>query len=313
MDEYLKDFEGMPIRAEKYIREVLSPLLPNASLMSWLSSSISNESDIQINLNSFNILKDSEYELYFEDTVHLIHFTSINNLFSIIRSKSLWMKDLNSMKDKSEFIFANKHLPQQESIKLKEKIVSLSFCEFSEENIKNNFMWNEYGDKHRGVCIKLKYRKQDDAVTNINPFYLGKIKYHDKNNPIKELELLKKRHDNFREKNGYSATNINEILFVVSALYKEKIMYKQEEEVRLFKYLENSNLFNKTEFMHDSDTKQMNSFIQFPLNSKNEELYTPVLTIEELIFGKNIDLNTIREIETKYIDVFNAVPNIKYI
>ncbi|MGY6648717.1 DUF2971 domain-containing protein [Wenyingzhuangia sp. IMCC45574] len=279
-------------RAELYIKEVISPLLPNAELENWLTAGISNYSDIEIGLSNLDICKGSNYEFNFDgsDSVELIHFTSINNLFSILRSKSLWMRDLNSMEDENEFIFANKFLPQHDDVqKLKKKIMSLSFLLFSEDQVKNEYMWKKYGDDHKGVCIKFKLKKLNSAQMFMNPYHISKIKYRCIEKEISELKLLKERHNAFLENYGYAANNINEILLVLSASYKNKKEFHKEQEIRILKYIKNL----IPEFTYDSKSKKTSRFVEFPINSIKTRKNHPILNIQEFIFGKNVDMETI--------------------
>lgn len=299
-------------KGDRYISEVIKPLLPEAKLSTYLQVGLNSNSDINISLEPFELFKNSQYELTFEDDTYLIHFTSINNLLNIIRSKSLWMNDLNSMEDKSEFVFANKHLSKNDSESLKSNILSLSFCEFSENTVLNDFMWKRYGENHKGVCLKIKLHKK----RNLPPwFFIGKINY-EKNEVIKELKDLKNRHDDFHEKYGYSISNINELLYSVSSMYKTHQDYHQEKEIRLLNYI-NSNSeplknYSKPPLEHkyNIDVKKFNYFKELPINRRNDDIIAPHISIEEIIFGKNIDdgefLILKRLIEEKYEIAFNC-------
>ena len=90
-------------KGDKYIAEVIRPLLPNSRQSTFLSSG----NDLRLELFAPEIFNGSSFDYPFEKDLELIHFTTISNLFNILMTKALWMKDLNSLNDKSEFIFAN--------------------------------------------------------------------------------------------------------------------------------------------------------------------------------------------------------------
>lgn len=277
-------------KAHKYIETVIRPFLPSARLSDYVTSGMHSDLDLALDLS--NLLESSSFQRELVGNDYFIHFTSITNLFHILRSRSLWMKDLNSMKDKKEFVFANSYLGPSESRGLKSKLLSLSLCEFSDENVKSDFMWQEYGDNHKGVCIKLSI----NAERGIPPTYqLGKIKYCSEHDPIVELEELKMRHDLFKEQHGFSISNIGEILFVVSSLYKTS-QYKNENELRIIKTsagnsipLRNSPEEPPLEYAYNTKEKDYEYYLELPLNLLDQSLIAPHISIEEIILGKNLE------------------------
>lgn len=276
-------------RADKYIEQVVVPFLPGARLASY--STIGYNSDLHLELDLYTILRYSQFQRPLNEDSYFIHFTSITNLFHIIRSKSLWMRDLNSMEDEREFEFANSYLTPDTASNLKSKILLLSLCEFSDATVRNEFMWNEYAENHRGICLKLRIHKK----RGIPPTYqLGKIIYHPDNTPIVQLIELKNRHENFKEENGYAISNIGEILYAVSSLYKRE-GYQEEQEVRLLKTItgnsypfRNSTQEPALQYMYDSKRKDYSYFMEAPLNNPNEDIIAPHISIEEIIFGRKV-------------------------
>lgn len=276
-------------RADKYIEQVILPFLPGARLA--LYSTIGFDSDLQLELDLYTILRDSKFQLPLNEDSDFVHFTTITNLFHIIRSKSLWMRDLNSMNDTMEFEFANSYLSPERADSLKSKILSLSLCEFSDATVRNQFMWKEYADDHRGVCLKLRIHKK----RGIPPTYqLGKITYHPEDSPIDELIELKKRHDEFKNENGYAISNIDEILYATSSLYKRDCFHK-EQEVRLFKTItgnsypyRNSTQESPLQYLYDTKKKDYRYYMEAPLNNPNEDIIAPHISIEEVILGRNV-------------------------
>jgi hypothetical protein len=277
-------------KGDKYIEQVIKPFLPNARLGSYLTVGV--DSDLNLELDLHSLLENSQFQRKLNGNNYFIHFTSITNLFHIIRSQSIWMKDLDSLKDEKEFIFANSHLTHEESSVLKSKLLSLSLCEFSDETVKDDSMWQEYADNHKGVCIKLLLHSKRGIPST---YQLGKIAYNNENAPINELLELKDRHDSFRNEHGYTISNIGEILFVISAMYKRK-SYKNEQEIRLIKTINSNNIpFRNSmqepslQYTYNTERKDYGYFMELPLNKPNESLIAPHISIEEIILGKEIE------------------------
>lgn len=274
-------------KGDKYIKEVIRPLLPHSRQSTFLSTG----SDLRLELFAPEIFVKSTFDFPFENDLEFIHFTSISNLFNIFRSKAVWMKDLNSLEDKSEFLFANSYLDHKKSEKLKSRILSLSLCEFSEQTLTNKFMWHNYADKDKGICIKLKLHKK----RGIPPFfYLGKINYKNEDLPINELIDLKKRHDQFKKDNAFTISNIDEILYSVSAMFKKEC-YQDEHEIRLMRYILDSSEPHRgdtkcpVEYSYDADKMKYTYFMELPLNNPNENFIAPHISIEELYIGGSLD------------------------
>jgi len=277
-------------RGDKYIEQVIKPFLPEARLESYLT--VGQESDLKLELDLYTLFGYSQFQRNLNENNCFIHFTSITNLFHIIRSQSIWMKDLNSLKDEKEFVFANSYLNPEESGILKSRLLSLSLCEFSDNTVKNDSLWQEYANHHKGVCIKLLFHNK----RGIPPTYqLGKIAYHNENDPIDALLELKNRHESFKKEHGYSISNIGEILFVVSSMYKRKC-YINEREIRLIKTINgnnfpyrNSTLEPSLQYTYNTERKDYGYFMELPLNNPNELIIAPHITIEEIILGREIE------------------------
>lgn len=294
---------------DKYINDVIKPLLPNAMLSTFLTIGHSNSS--KISLFEMNSFKGSIYDFPLEKDVELLHFTTVSNLLNIIRSKTLWMKDFRSLEDKSEFVFASKYLENKESNSLKAKILSTSFCLFSETNLRNPKMWKKYADNDKGVCIKFTLKSNRGLPPN---FYLSNIIYRIQNVPIQELVDLKERHDNFTSKNSHSISNLSEILFQVASFYKDN-HYVDENEIRLMRYINNPSeepfIGKKIEcisHLYNSEENQITNIVEIPVNRDNDQIIAPTLLIDSIILGNDIEpihqLNLKRIIEVMYEQKF---------
>lgn len=282
-----KKYHSMFEKGDKYIAEVISPLLPNSRQSTFLSTG----NDLRLELFAPEIFKGSIFDYPLKNDIELIHFTSITNFFNILRSKSLWIKDLNSLEDKSEFVFANSYLDNTKSEKLKSRILSLSLCKYSEYTLTNKYMWHNYADKDKGICIRIKLHKK----RGIPPFfYLGKIKYENEDKQIQELINLKNRHDQFLKENEFAISNLDEILFSVSAMFKKEC-YQDENEIRLMRYILDStepyrgDIKCPVEYLYDPNKKKYTYFMELPINNPNESFIAPHISLEEIYIGKNID------------------------
>jgi hypothetical protein len=247
--------------------------------------------NLRLELFAPGIFTGSIFDYPLENDIELIHFTTISNFFNILRSKSLWIKDLNSLEDKSEFIFANSYLDNKKSEKLKSKILSFSLCEYSEFTLTNKYMWHNYADEDKGICIKLKLHKE----RGIPPFFfLGKIKYEKEGKQIQVLIDLKKRHDQFLKKNEFTISNLDEILFSVSAMFKKEC-YQDENEIRLMRYILDStepykgDIICPVEYLYDPNKKKYTYFMELPINNPNDSFIAPHISIEDIYIGRNID------------------------
>ncbi|MEM9687172.1 MAG: hypothetical protein AAF934_09665, partial [Bacteroidota bacterium] len=141
----------------KYIAGVIRPLLPNAHLGQFVMNNY--------DLLSYGQLEGSKYHFPFYEDSFFLHFTSFSSFLEIIRSKTIRISDLNSFDDPFELTHANSNLisdPDKfltQFQELKSGLFAFSMCEFTEENLKNEYMWKNYGRDHKGVCIKLKLDK----------------------------------------------------------------------------------------------------------------------------------------------------------
>jgi hypothetical protein len=102
------------------------------------------------------------------------HLTSIPKLFSIITDRAFRFYDLNSSADSAEFHHAAEALgiPRPIRENKKSRVYSLSFCPISE--IKNEYMWEAYGDKLGGAAIVFTLR--DDQRKWVN-FHMSEMYY----------------------------------------------------------------------------------------------------------------------------------------
>lgn len=137
-----------PKKREKFLNEVIKPLLPFAKFSSTVQwGDYNNPSDSFHGLLSSNdLLKDSIYE--FKKSQRLIHFTSLQSLSSILTNGYFRMTELNALDDVNELSFASKVFRDnplfrhKDSIveKSKSKLYCLSACLKTSTNLKDLFM-----------------------------------------------------------------------------------------------------------------------------------------------------------------------------
>jgi hypothetical protein len=202
------------------------------------------------------------------------------------------MKDFRSLKDQSEFVFASKYIENEESNSLKAKILSTSFCLFSETNLRNPTMWKEYADNDKGVCIKFTLKLEKGLPPN---FYLSNIIYRNHYESLQELIDLRERHDRFITKNSHSISNLSEMLFQVASFYKDN-HYADENEIRLMRYINNPSeepfFGEKIECisqLYNSEENQITNIVEIPVNRDNHDLIAPTIYIDSIILGNNIE------------------------
>lgn len=223
-----------------YVKEVIQPLLPHAVVTSMESSGSPNNwhktATIGIE-NSNSSLYKSGY--YYSGELEFIHYTSYQNLFNILNDKAIRMYDFNYLSDPQELIFSTKviNIPSTYPDKkdIKEKLFSLSMCEYNENTNPDSFdMWRLYGLTGRGIGIVLKF--DDDNRKNWQNYYLSKIYYGDEF--LEPLEELTIRHDAFHKEYDFEVKNSAKMLHHILGFHKHSI-YRTENEVRLLKYIKN--------------------------------------------------------------------------
>lgn len=295
---------------EKYINEVVKPLIPNANLGRFINDSYY--------LFEPGLFDNSIYEREIHEESYFFHFTSFSNLLEIIRSRTIRMSDFNSFSDDFELTFANNNLVEKPSEfkEYKSCLFALSMCEESDKNLQNDYLWENYGDNHRGVCIRLKFDKRKSIL---NDFYWGKIIYKD-TKQISELEELKKRHKDFENKYGKAIDNLDEILLTVCSMYKKSIPYKDENEIRLLAYIHkeknqiHTNSSHPIRHKYNSKKDLIEYFFELELEpnmeieNKGKRYCLPYLSIDSIILGSDCFRENIAKlrnvIEYEFFDSF---------
>lgn len=240
LSEEIDNFRNGRVREDELMQIIESTLDLKIEEVSSLASFIQRESgyieDCSIILNARipdkNIkLQGTRY--YFEEK-KVIHFTSINALYSIINDGAIRLYNLHNSNDDSEYSFAANQLREiyklqgfeEEEINkyiktIKEYSFILSLT--SPNELKNRKFWDKYGHNGKGVAIEF------EIVNDLNElecFYYSKVHYDN----IKEFELLRERWKKLQLKNSHIRYNIN--LNQLLCLHKSK-GWSEEKEIRL--------------------------------------------------------------------------------
>ncbi len=212
---------------DDYIRDVLSPLLPNARF--------SHQSDDgSVHLRSNKDLDGSIYEMKNLQEQRFVHFTSLGNLFEILNSETIRLYNFASLDDPKEYIYAwekEKQLNDNNQIgKDNDQHFSfiLSMCQITDNNDEDYFnMWRMYGANGDGVGIVFKFENDPSKWNN---YLLSNVLYGDEKKG--EIDNLIQRHIGY---NGDKISNIRSgILNYIGPFHKQKC-YSSEKEVRLLR------------------------------------------------------------------------------
>lgn len=290
--------------AREKIRQIeedeIKKIFPNATFSesSFLGSPNKQVNSFQAYLSSENLFKDTPYEN--DGTSNFLHFTSLPALSQILNSGFIRMSDFECLSDKTEIDFAkNFYFSNDDSFKQtanKSRMFCLSACEYSNDTILNNHMWQVYADKGKGCAIEYKFSSND--IFNMS---FGKIQYGKKKITI--LKTLRTKLEQFSKNNeGFSINNLSDFLTPIFAFHKD-IKFKKENEIRLF-YFQNGAMTNKKDHLNQySDfykSDQVRNFIKIYLKGKNpyqQENYpenvdvlklSPQIEISRIFLGPDI-------------------------
>ncbi|HPE58499.1 MAG TPA: DUF2971 domain-containing protein [Bacteroidales bacterium] len=138
----------------------------------WDSYGISGER-MDITLSELN--KKYKATPYFLNTpIKIIHWTSLNNLFSILNEKSIRLYNLDASDDDEEMNYAGAYLGIDPKIieNAKRNFFSMSFC--TAEDINSHHMWCDYGKNYNNAAIEFCIENDSNSWLN---FMFAKIHY----------------------------------------------------------------------------------------------------------------------------------------
>jgi hypothetical protein len=277
---------------EKYLQEVVFPILPNQQ---FSGSSSSGGKFIPWLQTAYKYFKNSKY--FYPEKLRFIHYTNLNSFLNIINEKCLRLSDFNFFNDPQEFTYPFSKFEFTKSslstTHLKSCLYAISFCKYDEKSNPDSFdMWRLYGNDGQGVAFIFSMEQNLDYWED---FYLSKVYYGETD--IQAFEDLDERHKKFFKT---SKISFNEHLFdtgkdrfpfqifVLPAFHKHSL-YKIENEVRLVK------LFNPFDYKHRKHYYSVNknydsaNYIKLKINTQKDidisERNQPKIAIEKLILG----------------------------
>ncbi len=284
------------------LKQTLEKCLPGIKMNTGYSDSYFR-ADVS---NNNYMLKGSPY--FYSGDLKFIHWTSVNNLLSIINSREIRMYNLYNSDDEDEFAFAAEILGLENKVInfLKKYYFTFSFCNSTELN--NRHLWENYGKNHKGVALEFSIENEPQYWER---FMLADVEYgsseHFKNF-TNGIELLKKKYNV-----DFTGVNIAKLIG-----FHKKQNFLNEKEVRLashfpYEYEEQYIKFAKPEFRIDSNRNRITEYISVPLWVNNNSEYVknaiaelsrvsqyndkyfetkPKIKIAKIYFGENCGLKS---------------------
>lgn len=257
--------------------------------------------------------KDTNY--FYNGELKFVHWTSIQNLLSIINNREIRLYNLINSSDPSEFDYAAKALkiPLNQINYSKNYFFTFSFCRSND--LFNKYLWNEYGKNYSGVAIEFEIINKPDLWEN---FMISQIYYKLPQfliDFILDLKVLCEKYPGIK-------TEID--LGKLIGFHKKK-RFKEENELRLstyfpFKSLEAYWKYCNTEFRFDKDRPRITNYFGLSLWVDNDSPYVkndnpkydrrliieenyfktrPQIKLTQIHFGKNCGINNYQFLEFK--------------
>lgn len=238
--------------------------------------------------------------LEYQGNNRFLHYTSLQGLIAILKSKKIRIYDFNNFNDPIEFIYANKYFRNfsdpSELREYKRQLFALSMCEYSDDLVNNNIdLWRLYADNGRGACITFEIAQEN--LSNLHHFAFGKIRYNPTPEKIKELDEILSRDLQFQHDNNFRCNNLADLITPLCCFYKSDL-FKIENEVRLF-HFSKRRLYDR----HESETVECELnregkkvyYIELPID-KEEDPSIPFLKIKTVHLGYNLSADTRYEV-----------------
>lgn len=218
---------------EKELKEILSIITPKPRIFgrnySYKCFEISRNNEINYGGQYY----------YKEKPLEFIHFTTLQGLENILRSKKLRLFDLQSMDDKEEFKvtteFLEKELHNETLTEIKSNLFCLSMCERKVESEETSLgLWRCYGDNGNGVGLVLSFDPK--GYKTWERYMLSRVFYDDAS--YDKLKAVIKKYTDYEANNDWTIRDFYRNLYRYFAFHKRNI-YRDEREVRV---LYNNNL-----------------------------------------------------------------------
>lgn len=248
----------------------------------------------------------SESQYFYNGKKKFVHWTSVQNLMSILNYRKLRLYNLHNSSDSDEFKYSAKKLNlNDDQIEYAKKyLYTLSFCEAKE--IENSNLWKTYGKDFKGVAIEFEILNEPSDWKN---FMLSKVFYEIPNNFVE----LQKELESFNAKHNGASTFID--LGKLIAFHKKE-SFSKELEIRLSSYFpyktrEAYDTFCNTEFRFDKGRARITDYFGLKLWVKESPLIKsdspeydrslkvkdgyfkekPQIKITNIYFGKNCGIS----------------------
>lgn len=205
---------------------------------------------------------------FYNWNLKFVHFTNLFNLISILNSKSFRFYNLIHSEDEEEFNYAANILGLKKETQeyLKEYYYSFSFCDANE--LYNKYMWEEYGNKFKGVALEFKVINKPIDWVN---YHVSEIFY----DLPKSLEDFKNDIDLLKHK--YPGASFDYDMNRIIGFFK-KSQFRNEKEIRIatyFPFKSNSKIIKHTfpDFKINGKRNRISNYFQLPLYVNNKSVF----------------------------------------
>lgn len=206
---------------------------------------------------------NSDY--YYKGKLEFFHLTSIDNLWSILNSRTFRMYNLHSSKDESEYNYAAKilDLPDKQIEFRKQYTYTLSFCPTSDLETKE--IWEVYGDNFKGAAVVFEIA--NDPIEWMN-FHISEVKYDKKACFVNYKQRLNEIKSQFDWAND--RTDLSQLI-----CFHKTSKWQNEKEIRIATYFpykkqEEYLKYSKTEFRLEERRNRITNYIELPLWVNND-------------------------------------------
>ena len=236
-------------------------------------------------------------QYYFNGVKKFVHWTSVQNLMSVINYREIRLYNLHNSSDEDEFKYSAQelNLADNQIDYSKSHLYTFSFCQASE--LKNPDLWQEYGKNYQGVAIEFEIVNDPNEWKD---FMLSQVYYEIPKQFVeleKELELFNKKYPD-------ASTFID--LGKLIAFHK-KSHFSKELEIRLstyfpFKNREAIDTYCHTEFKFDKDRARITDYFGLKLWVDNS---SPFVMSRNLELDRSLEVNESYFIENPKIKISN--------
>jgi hypothetical protein len=327
MENSIDNWSDISSDIQSFYTEVINKILPHARSAGNLvvGSPDHAPTTFRGKISTNNLLKESPYEFSGEND--FLHFTSLQSLIQILDTGHIRMSEFGNLIDKQELsyaasIFENEPLfsyKEHELDLFKQSLFCLSLLEYSADTVINPFMWEAYGKKGRGTCLRIK-------LTKPNPysFVIGKVLYGYEN--LYSLHKLKELALSFKPKAKIFPSNFFSLILELQSFHKSK-KFSVENEIRLLfredkdPYKNHDHLtiyksvnpndevkyFNKLFIKNRHELLERNKVNTIGMEADKILDISPQIEIQEIIIGNSLKveekialLDLLTEIKTKH-------------